>query len=118
MDCAREGGARRGEEERGPRSDLEARSSATAADVDTGFSATACTSASVADVVGGFSEGKRSSSESLWWCCSKSLKVLKASALPVSVAALANSPAASVCSLIATVVSELCVATDAARAWS
>jgi hypothetical protein len=35
------GGLRRGEEERGPMSDLEARSSATAADVEMGFSVVA-----------------------------------------------------------------------------
>jgi hypothetical protein len=55
--CARDGGVCRGEEARGPRSDLDARSSATAADVDIGFSVTLCTSTSVAVEVGGFSEG-------------------------------------------------------------
>ena len=53
--CWRLGGFRRGEEERGPISDFEARSSATAAEVESGFSARGCTSGDV--VVGGFSEG-------------------------------------------------------------
>lgn len=38
--------------------------------------------------------------------------------LPVPEAAFENSPAARACSLIATVVSELWVATEAALAWS
>ena len=45
----------------GPRSDLEARSSATAADVDKGFSVVADTSCA-----GGFSVGNRRISESFW----------------------------------------------------
>lgn len=104
--CWKLGGFRRGEEERGPRSDFEARSSATAADVDNGFSLRFCNSGSAA-VAGGFSEGCRSKSASLRWCCSNSRNVLKASALLVPDAALANSPAARACSLMATVVSEL-----------
>jgi hypothetical protein len=50
------------------------------------------------------------------WCASRSRNVRNASALPVPVAALANSPAARVCSFIATVVSALWAATTAARA--
>ena len=54
--CWRLGSARKGDEARGPKSDLEARSSATAADVESGFSVMACTSGTfVAE--GGFSVG-------------------------------------------------------------
>jgi len=116
--CCRLGGVRRVEDDRRPKSDLDARNSATAAEVEIGFSDTFWTSGSAEPTAGGFSDGYRSNSESLWWCCSNNFKVLKASALPVPEAALANSPAARACSLIATVVSALCVATEAARAWS
>ena len=109
-------GFRRGDKERRAISDFEARSSATAAEVDAGFSAVERTSASPEFVVTGCSAGYRSSSDSRWWCCSRSLNVLKASALPVPDAALANSPAARACSLMATVESALCVAIEAARA--
>lgn len=57
------GGARSGEDGRGPISDFDARNSATAADVERGFSLTGCTSGSVVEVLGGFSVGYRSSSD-------------------------------------------------------
>ncbi len=60
--------------------------------------------------------GSLSSSESRLWWSSSSFKVRRASILVVSLAALENSPAARVCSLMATVVSEVWVATEAARA--
>jgi hypothetical protein len=66
--------------------------------------------------VTGCSAGYRRSSEMRRWCASRSRNVRNASALPVPVAALANSPAARVCSFIATVVSALWAATTAARA--
>lgn len=52
-----EGGFRRGDNDLGPVSAFDARSSATAADVDMGFSAVDCTSDSVELVVTGCSEG-------------------------------------------------------------
>lgn len=110
------GNVRRGEAERGPKSDFEARSSATAADVDSGFSAFAFTSGSPDAVVEAFSVGKRRISDIRWCCSSRSRNVLRASALPVPAAAFANSPAARACSLMATVVSPLWVAMEAARA--
>lgn len=63
--CCKLGGFRRGEEERGPISDFEARSSATAADVDRGFSVRACTSGSADVFDGGLSVGYLRSSDSL-----------------------------------------------------
>jgi len=104
---------RRGEDERAT-SLLVSRSSETAGDGLTVFSEAVTTSVSVTDI----SAGSFRSSESFWWCCSKSLSVLKASSLHVPTAAFANSPAAKACSLIATVVSDVWVAFEAARAWS
>lgn len=67
----------------------------------------------------GASDGSWSSSARRLWCASSSLSVLSASALDVSFAAFANSPAACVCSLMATVLSDACfVAAAAALAWS
>lgn len=57
LGCCRLGGFLRGEEDRVPTSDFEARSSATAADVDRGFSARSWTSGSADVAAGGFSEG-------------------------------------------------------------
>jgi hypothetical protein len=83
-------------------------SSETAADVETFFSVSDTISASaIVVVVTGFSDGNLRSSESRWWWLSRSLRVRRASWLPVWSAALANSPAARVCSLMATVVSEV-----------
>jgi hypothetical protein len=105
--CCRADGFRRGDDERGPISDFEARSSGTVVDAGRGFSVVVVGTSVSVDAVVGFSDGDRSNSDSLWWCCSRSRSVLKASALPVPDAALENSPAARACSLIATVVSEL-----------
>jgi hypothetical protein len=57
LGCCRLGGFRSGDDERAAMSDLEARSSATAAEVERGFSAIGCTSGSVEEFEGGFSEG-------------------------------------------------------------
>lgn len=81
-------GVRRGDEARAA-SFFAFRSSVTAADVVTVFSRAESTT--------GFSKGNLSSCESLWWCCSNNLSVLRASSLPVPAAAFANSPAARVC---------------------
>ncbi len=62
--------------------------------------------------------GSLSSSDRRLWCASSSLRVRRASMLLVEREALANSPAAWVCSLMATVVSAVWVAIAAARAWS
>jgi hypothetical protein len=70
---------------------------------------------SVLDWLGG-PIGSFSSSDSRLWCCSSSLNVRNASWLVVLLEALANSPAAWACSLMATVVSAVCVAMAAARA--
>lgn len=64
------------------------------------------------------SKGCLRSSESRRWCCSSRANVRRASMLVVLLAALENSPAARVCSLMATVVSADWVAIEAARAWS
>jgi hypothetical protein len=96
-----------------------ARSSATAAEVDTFFSAIVVKSASVTVASGaGFSESNFISSESRRWCASSRCSVLKASWLHVEAAAFENSPAARVCSFTATVVSDFSVAADAFLAWS
>ncbi len=60
--------------------------------------------------------GSFSSSDSRLWCSSNSLSVRSASMLLVLLDAFANSPAAWACSLMATVVSDVCVAIAAARA--
>jgi hypothetical protein len=56
----------RGDDERGPISDFEALNSATAVDVETGFSEVSCTSGSLDGFVTGFSEGYRRSSDNCW----------------------------------------------------
>lgn len=62
------------------------------------------------------SSGIRRMSDSRWWCSSRSFRVRRASTLVVFRAALANSPAARVCSLMATVEFAAWVASAAARA--
>lgn len=82
----------------------------------TAFSPVSTASFSVFACFAGCSTENLISSESFWWCCSRSLRVLKASILDVTFAALENSPAARVCSLMATVELAVWVASEAALA--